>query len=1513
MQLTHALASSPAKRAGLALFALLAALLLAFGISATSWAEEISAQNAVAQDTATQTVDPFDYLPLELTASTDGLPDDQVRITATDTNKLGVAALSHTVSFEVPDGWTLVSGSAVSEAKDTADGESVTTTAVIAKAAGGESADAGSGSDSDLPANDTGSETKSNSGNSNSSTSPNTGDSPAAILLLAFTAILAVALAVAAKKRGAKAALSIVVALALVVGMTPTGGLRAFADEASGSGGSGNNGTASSDSDNDNTCAFSKTVDVEARGETLSIDTTVSLSVAQQAAEDTETMVNLEVKRPINEGAESATVVVESEIPFAGSSDNVGEIAFFDKSKVKLSGSLANSVVREGAYTIKVAGTDESSDSLDDRTHYELYLLIDNIGEDIAQADSDYGYIELVNSPFSDESKDCGIACVSYSEAAGYVAEITSLTGNEGSYHTFSNGQYWDGNNKFTVPVDLDGIMVGMPIRSDSEFYSFAHGEEFTSEGITYKRFTPEDIAAGVSLSGDDNIKVTDVAVDSTYTWVTFEVNDATGAAAYEELTEALSQGLLFGGEITSTFKNTIVYPKAKTASAAETAEEQFAYAATSPIAFAWGIELASDDANTTIIYLAQLHSSQETENSGIVGNVQLGSDTAFTAYDVATSTDGTSSESIDSSIECQVYDASQNLFELKVTVPSSQFDSDAQLLGFDTSDTEALFNSLYTYLSGTTLTMSNGSTNAFGVPEQDKSVTLFDGAAYGRVESDSDSGESSVSMASVDGEDVSAISTRTIATNVITRYASMAEAASAVSAGSTNYVDGMYTLYKDDSKDSKANSNVKKTINNAVQVGFGINHAINLVRFLGGGFINWSAAIFTVAGLLGGLVYDSLYPEESQRYTVDDVMNKLDEMDQKIDSVEVTVNTINAKLNEQSAKVSWEQDAKTYTNLKSFLCSQTSTDILQGMDKVLSGWNELDDEGNETTTKCSRSTSVKNMPEEAVEALSAYLDKADNNAKNKGLNGISGAYTTLHNILTPGTGDTSNVLDNYFAYVETKYNWDKETIPAKRAFLASFMVMYNNAYTLYSAKLSVDLYKAQKSESGSAGAVAGVVNDIKELGNYSDDMSKVLYGTVNWDQMRSDYPGKTTDCGTGADATTITDVDVTKMLADNPGMTYEEIVQAKYYTKSSYITATQDSDSSQVKNLVIDTRSSTAGQNTFSTDNYALSAAYDESCFGNLYLKTKEDGSTNDSWKPTCSFTLDELQSMSARLEALPKNMRPTITDSDGTTRPVENIVEEMQAVGFKTVNPNAQYEKKFLNIDTETMKAREKKILGSINEYYWSKNGTTTKVYATINKGDTAATDEVDRYSSAAQNWNYLFTDYSFSLDYMYYQYKDSFGRRDMPYRSQYVRELSSNDGNRVISTVGIGDRISDPESYIVLEANDRKTVNDGDVTVRYGKVYNYKTNKVVSNQLLYMYDTDMIKVLFVIGPQIALVEYYAFGELNLNVSDPSIVKDYKSWYRQLWISETIGNVYVTRSINNDYRGYVKGGKNM
>jgi hypothetical protein len=1489
MQPTHVMMSAPAKRAGLLLLTFFAAALIALGASSASWAEETDAQEA----------DVFDYLPLEVTASTDGLPDDQVRITATATNKLGAEAKDHTVSFEVPSGWTLVSGSITSAARDTANGESVSTTAVIAKAANA----AGADDDGNAPAGDgTDASAKSDAGNSNSGTSPSTGDPLATILALILAAALAAGLVLAVKRRGAKAALSIVVALALVAGMTPTGGLRAFAEEASSSdqGGEG----AASDTE-ENAYSFSKTVDVEARGEALSIDVSVTLSLVEQK---TDSMVNLELKRPINEGAESATVVVESSIPFEGSSDNAGEMAFFDKSKVRLSGSLENSVVRDGAYSVKVAGADEDSESLDERTHYELYLLIDKIGEDVADADSDYGYIELVNNPFADQTKDCGIACVSYSEAAGYIAEITSLDGDEGSAHTFDNGLYWDGNNKFTVPVDLDGIMVGMPVRSDSEFYGFAHGEEFTSEGVTYRRFTPADVAGSVGLPSSDSIVVTDVAVDTAYTWVTFQVDGATGSAAYEQFAEALGQGLLFGGEITSTFKNTIVYPQAKNVSSADGASDQFAYANTSPIAFAWGVELACDDANTTITYLAQLHSSQETENGDVVGNVQLSSGTTFTAYNVTSTTDEesgatTTTETVAGNIEGSVYDAGQNLFELKVTVPNSQFDSDSQLLGFDTSDTEALFDSLYTYLSGTTLTMSNGSTNAFGVPERAKSVTLFDGAAYGRVESDSDSSESSVSMASVGGEDTSATSTRTIATQVITRYASMTEAASAVSTGSTNYVDGMYTLYRDDSKDSKTDSNVKKIMNNAVQVGFGINHAINLVRFLGGGFINWSAAIFTVAGLLGGVVYDSLYPEESQRYTVDDVMDKLDEMDQKIDSVEVTVNTINAKLSEQSAKVSWEQDAKTYTNLKSFLCSQTSTDILQGMDKVLSGWNELDDEGKETTTKCSRSTPVKNMPEEAVDALSAYLDKADSNAKNKGLNGISGSYTTLHNILTPGAAGTANVLDNYFSYVETKYNWDKETLPAKRAFLASFMVMYNNSYTLYSAKLSVDLYKAQKS--GNAGAIAGVENDIKELGNYSDDMSKVLYGTVDWDKIRSDYPGKTTDGGT--------DVDVTKMLADNPGMTYEEIVQAKYYTKSSYIAATQDSDSSEVKNLVIDTRSSTAGQNTFSTDNYALSAAYDESCFGNLYLKTKEDSSTNNSWKPTCSFTLDELQSMTARLEALPKNMRPTITDSDGTTRPVENIVEEMQAIGFKTVNPNAQYEKKFLNIDTATMKAREQKILGSINEYYWSKNGATTKVYATINKGDTAATDEVDRYSSAAQNWNYLFTDFSFSLDYMYYQYKDSFGRRDMPYRSQYVRELSSNDGNRVISTVDIGNKISDPESYIVLEANDKKTVNNGDVTVRYGKVYNYKTNKVVSNQLLYMYDTDMIKVLFVIGPQIALVEYYAFGELNLNVSDPSIVKDHKSWYRQLWISETIGNVYVTRSINNDYRGYVKGGKNM
>ncbi len=1501
----------------LILLPLVATLLLAFALTPSiSWAEEADPTDGAESSDVNAEVNPFDYLPLDVTASTDGLPSNQLRVTVVGTNKLGLDLADHTVSFDVPDGWSLVEGSATSQAKTTKNDETVSTTGVIAK---------NSDSQADQTGNQTGKDsnpgtTSNSSGSKGNKGLPSTGSTLTIVAIIAALAILTAAGIHITKKKGVKTALGVILAILLVWNLTPSGAVQAYADEQT----TDDSDTALDGSivaDLDTPFALTKTVDVDANGETLSIKATVSCNLATNDAG----IVNLELSRPIGVGAETTTVVVNSETAYAGSTETEGEMRTFDTSKITLSGSLSGAVVRPGAYTVKVGGTDENSDSLEDRTHYELRFTIDNIAEGVASEDSDYGYIELTDQPFADESQYYGIACVSYADSAGSIAQVTSELpmGDDVIAHTFDNGLYWDGDNKFRIPVDLDGINVGLPIRSDSEFAQYATGYTFTIDGVEYRTFTSEDILSNIQLPYDYNISIVECVNDLGYTWLTFQVNGDTGATAYKRLTTALSQGLLFGGQITATFKNTIVYPAGMDGAASEETGDPFAYAESNPIAFAWAVQLERGEQNTTITYLAAAHSSEETDGEDITGSISIADNTTFSAYETSTSEDGKSEQSLADNIKASAYDAENNVFKIELAVPNDQFDSDVELLGLSEDDKDRLFDSLYTYINGVDLRMNGGSTNAFGVPEQDMSVALFDGESVKSVISDTDDtddtdeegdsdNENAISLTSTDDGEA-ATSNSLIALNLsdmVCRYQSLALASANVKKNAGEIIDTLDTIYENTSSESKTDTRVKKVLNSAISVGLGINHAVNLVEALGGGFFNYATAIFTITGLIGVFVFD-LLPEETENYSLSDVMNKLDEMNHKIDSIETTVNTINVKLDEQGDKILWKSEAATYTNLKSFLCSQTTSDILSGMDSVLGEYYELDKDGKKTATPCSRTTSLSRMPEEAIDALEKYLNRVEKNAENKGFKGIGGAYTTLHNVLIPGAAGSENILDNYFNYVNTEYNWDVETLSAKRAFLASFMVMYNNAYALYSAKLGVEMYRARND----AATTAAIKVDVDELQRYSDDMSQILYGTVNWDQLREDYPGETKDYPEGT-SDTVSDIDLEALLKANPGKTFDEVVKEKYYTESAYIQATKDTDSTKVTFLATDS----ARQRTYSTSSYALTAAYDESCFALVYLSGKQESSTNNSWKPENenSFALDELQTMVERLNSLPASMRLTITDSNGTTRPVENIVEEMEALGFKSTNPNARYNKQLLQIDTATMKEREKQITGSVNENSWAQNGSTTKVWATVNATDENPSDEVDRYSAAAHNWNYFFTEYGFKLT----PYATEKGT---PYlRTQYVSELSSSNASRPISSVNIGSRIPDPESYTVLKADDAKVVSkttwggNGDsftksittkVVARYGKVYNFAKGQVVSDQLLYMYEIPDVPVfiwLMLGDAPYAKVEYYAFGTINLNMTSPKdLMSSYKTWYQQNWYSEAGGeqNTILDMKQNGQY----------
>ncbi len=246
----------------------------------------------------------------------------------------------------------------------------------------------------------------------------------------------------------------------------------------------------------------------------------------------------------------------------------------------------------------------------------------------------------------------------------------------------------------------------------------------------------------------------------------------------------------------------------------------------------------------------------------------------------------------------------------------------------------------------------------------------------------------------------------------------------------------------------------------------------------------------------------------------------------------------------------------------------------------------------------------------------------------------------------------------------------------------------------------------------------------------------------------------------------------------------------------------------------------------------------------------------------------------------------------------------------GFlKAQQPNVKFKKQLLTVDTSTLLDREWKILGGggVNPELWSHNGDTTELWATVLASDQNPTDEVDRYSDNALNWNYFLSDYGYKV-YFHETKTIFFWKVKKTIRQQYAQELSSSS-DRLISSVSLGNKISNPEDYIVLSVSDLKTRNskwggnkfgsefESQIAWRYGTVFNLKTGDIIENQLLYAIEIQnptaaMHSILtFANVPSCVRLEYYAFGTLNITQNGRGALFSSASMgYQPNWYSQQV-----------------------
>ncbi len=1561
---------SPLGGAFRAFFAIAFVALLALVIS-PSFALADDASDELSNDEV------LELASLDGSATTEGLEDGQVQVTVSSTNNSGAAIPGHLVEFEAPDGWELVSGSLTSSTQTTEGGDTLSTSAVFKKGSGSSSKTDGDGGKTD------------DGSSKKTGVLPGTGDT----LKWAIVLAAGVLLVLVGRKLRLKGMMVLILVLVMVMASYPVPALQAFADEIIET----DDGPSSGE---DVTADYqpltaSKTLELTAGDIKLSVKAKVTFLVAGERSNAG--VINLDISNNIAKNTTKTVIVLESVTPFAlkenlstkdgkarineisgkeanGGNDDVtvSDFGYFDSEKIEFTGALEGVTLRGNPIAFKTTSNDEYAknnlDDEEDTAHYELWCAVDDINLELYNEDDPYGYISFAEGSFAEsdvaDESYTGIACVAFSAASPSIIQATSkdeALGSDAMTHTYENGEFWDGNNKFRVGINLDGLSLGMPLRDGDTGYDGLTSESYTiagSEGHTYKQITKqlavEEHMVSV-LNKDTKVVPTAIDWDDANLWVEFTVEGKTGQEAYDAFTACLSRGVRISPSFAAQALTygIEVYPDGLSGQSSDSDSTGFAYAESSPAAFVWATDYKESGDKTEITYLASVHGASDLadEDGNTLATVSLKQKTTFKAEKAeitaseddesdASNVSGDSSTSGMEIVSASVVDAGNNVMQIKLSVPTEEFNETLGAFSLDEgSNKNDQLAALYSYVGGIELTMTNGSANAFGVEEANKQVKLIDAAAL----TSSLSSSETVALAD-DGQDSETPNVPTTPDEVKT--------------DTEELINNL--------KINASNTHYKKVANQAIESGKSIYTAISqIIQAYKDSSLGLSVLgpVGAIAGAAISFV-GSLSTEGEVVYTVDDVMNKLDELESQISDISTATSVIS--LQQQETERALEYDTKyaeRLEQLNNYMGGKQMTDLIKNLQTELAKYEAKDDKG-KSLGACSLATPIKYMPKEAVALVRKFVDYANKFAKlQAGAEGAEGALNMLYVMIKPTTSHVSNVLDSYFNYTENFYNWESETYTARLALTATLSQMWINAYMVASADLALQDYDLESNEKGEDDLDRKMIKSAADdLQDKTNAVMEVLYGKYDWDTVKQEYPTDTTQKDHPQTSYNLELIEhgkyqrefASKMQEyEDQGMdtddafaaTTQYILDTYYYTESDQFKRTHSDGSGYERLLVMDANSNDDDalfSPTYTTDSgtklnyYGKVAAYDKSCFANSYWVDVGVASSSDSiinraaystWSANSSFTAWQIKQMVKRLKALPDALRPVYetTDDQGNavSRAVENVDEELQALGFKSINtsPEKNYKLKVAGMDRTT-------------EYKYTYTDAIKKYWGVVDVGTdenpTPLDQEVVLNANADenQNWPFVMTDIGGK-----YTTADKYG----PIRLNYWTEL----GGSSESLLGINsnDRIKHSNDWVITKSGNvvdgaRNSFGKWHSKSRYGTVVNYKDGTIKENQLLYTVDAEYYPNLvrwyedgnwfqnlfnrIASETWITRVEFYAFGVFDLTTKSAWIYKgagtgfnnQFNLYYSREYLKSTL-YTYGKYRLENSYWTVDKDGR--
>ncbi len=1437
---------------------------------------------------------------------------------------------------------------------------------------------------------------------------PRTGDTLAYAGVAIVCVCGGVLFIMAAKKLRFKGMVLIVATVALVAASYPVPMLQAFADEAGAGNtveyevqDDATEGGEDATSLCDTPVTGTKTLDLSAGDQKVSVDAKVTFLV--DGEHESASTVNVDTSDTIATGARSAWVTLESTVPFTGTKteteDNV-DSKWFDVSKLTFSGALEGATVRGGTALAQKSTEDDeyaqNNISGDDKTHYELTLQLDDIpetkaNEENAESDiDDYGYINFAEGSFVEDEASgtdedsTGLACVTFKTPEITIPEIdsTEKIGNDSMSHALDKkGNYWAQYSyseddtptitAFNIPFDFSGALNLSAVRDDTPGYDKLVGDAETIDGDdvhTYKGLDGDNVIDNISFvdtcGADIEIASYD---DKDYNlWVNFEVKETDLQKAYDELTAALSKGVRFNGILLGGAPDAIAYPADMDATDASVeGASGFTYAESNPTAVMWATDYEMDERDggkTTITYLASVRSASDLigEDDGLADVDLKEGKTTFDAKipEVTVSEDTETTTVSDTSLD-EGYteisgmeiesvevagDGGDDVMKLKVTVPTAEFKATLETLGLDDDGSDESFNSLYSYVSGLDLRMSNGSTNAFGVADVNEQVEIIDGSSLMSDLSETD-GAATVSDGQDEGE-------------TATTPKTVAEVKSAT--------DDISKMVKEIACD-EVKSIAKTAVESGKKIFEAVTKIIKAYTASGGASLSMLGPVGTILGAAVGLVSAFNFSEKSTTYSINDVMDKLEKLESTVNGISANTSVITLSLQEMDNSIAYSDFEHDLGSLHSYMSGNQLTGLITTLQDELGKYEDTTD----AHAACTLATPLKDMPEEAITLVRKFVAYGNKYARlQTGKEDAEAALQQLYNMIEGnGFAHNKNLIDAYFSYTENFYNWESETYTVRLAFIATLTQMWYNAYLVANADVALQAYDLDKNGDPTSPDYALDQKDKVETANkletQTDYVMEALYGSYDWAALEADFPADDADTQAAGGETTYVDgtkYDLSKIKTsdkykdeyeskfeeykkeydneeDAAAQAIQDILNDHYYSEttsngSAAAIKRTHSDGTGTERLLVVESSTTVSPVTFSTtydddqgntqSYYAKTAAYNKSCFAESYMKKVIPASSSDdiidlaknsSWSANSSFKAWQITQMVKRLNALPDALRPAITTTDSSgkevRKAVENIDEELQALGFKSVNtaPSTNYKAKLVGIDKTN--SSNYKLSEALYKYGVVDAGTAD------NPTSTDQEVALDKDADENQNWSFVLT----YAGYNEISTESTGGYKYGAIKQGYWVELGSS-ADRLLS-VGIGDRIENSGDWVITQSGSvvkgpRDRFWNWHSKARYGTVVNYKTGAVKENQLLYNFDTEYYESLvrwyqygnwfkrlwnrIADGEWINRVEFYGFGVFDLTAKSGKIETGSGTGYNDHNVYKRADN--ITQYLTNRYR---------